>query len=701
MKRSKTRVSALVWAAMGAALALASPTRANDGYQLWLGDLNGQTPASQIEVVGETPTLRIAAEELRRGLPSPGSPIMLAKSSEASLAALRLDPEALGSEGYQVKRADVGGRNVVLITGTSDLGILYGVFALLRHVRTGGALSDVALSSAPRTRLRLLNHWDNLDGVVERGYAGQSLWDWWHLPDYKDPRYADYARANASIGINGTVLNNVNAKAESLTEPYIRKAAALADVFRPYGIKVYLSARFSAPIEIGGLKTSDPRDPAVAAWWKAKANEIYRAIPDFGGFLVKANSEGQPGPLDYGASHADGANMLAAAVKPHGGLVIWRAFVYAETDPEDRSKQAYTEFKPLDGAFADNVLVQVKNGAIDFQPREPFHPLFGAMPKTPLLLEVQITKEYLGFATHLAYLGPLFEEVLDARTGVRPGQTVASVITGEADGHALSGMAGVANIGRDRDWSGSTFNQANWYAFGRLAWDPGLSSQAIAREWAAQTFGNDPVVIDTAVAMMMRSREAVVDYTGPLGLAHLFASGHHYGPGPWIADLGRPDWNPVYYHRADRNGIGFDRTRTGSNAVAQYAPALARRYANPKTTPVEELLWFHHLPWDYRMPGGNTLWAEMVRRYDRGVDTVRDMRRQWATLKPRIDAERWTKTDVFLGIQEQEARWWRDASLAYWMSLNGLPLPDGSQAPQHDLEWYKQQRFPFAPGNPQ
>ena len=692
----------------GAVIGLTAPAQAEDGYDLWLRyHTPAATPARNapmVEARGDTPTLRVAAKELRRGADLFGTsppPILLATASDRDVAALRLPLAALGDEGYRVGQVTIGGRRTLLVTANTDRGVLYGSFALLRHLQTGGSIDRIALTSSPRVKLRVLNHWDNLDGVVERGYAGVSLWDWWTLPDFRDPRYTDYARANASIGINGTVLNNVNAKADSLTAPYIAKAAALADVFRPYGIKVYLSARFSAPIEIGGLKTADPLDPQVAAWWRAKTDEIYRSIPDFGGFLVKANSEGQPGPRDYHRSHADGANMLAAAVAPHGGIVMWRAFVYAETDPDDRAKQAYTEFKPLDGTFAKNVIVQVKNGAIDFQPREPFHPLFGAMPRTPLMMEFQITKEYLGFATHLAYLGPLFEEVLDARTGVRAGETVAAVVDGRAQGHALSGMAGVANIGRDRDWSGGTFNQANWYAFGRLAWDPTLSSEAIAREWAAQTFGNDPVIVETVTRMMLRSREAVVDYTGPLGLAHLMATGHHYGPGPWVDDLQRPEWNPVYYHRADRNGIGFDRTRTGSNAVAQYAPGVARKLADPKTTPLEQLLWFHHLPWDYRLPGGSTLWVELVRRYDRGVATVDAMRRDWASLKPRIDEERWTKTDSFLAIQAREARWWRDASLAYWMSINRLPLPAGSPPPEHDLAWYKAQRFPFAPGNPQ
>lgn len=706
------------WARWLAGFALlgvaASAARAEDGYDLWLRyKPQPVVHAEPITVRGDSPTVRVAAAELERGLSGlagagivrnrqiEAGSVLLASARDPQVAALRLPVSALGDEGYLVRSVSLAGKRVTLVTANGDRGLLYGSFALLRWLQTGHSLASVDLSSAPKIKLRLLNHWDNLDGLVERGYAGQSLWDWWLLPDFRDPRYVDYARANASIGINGTVLNNVNAKADSLTAPYIAKAAALADVFRPYGIKVYLSVRFSAPIELGGLKTADPLNPAVAAWWRAKADEIYRAIPDFGGLLVKANSEGQPGPQDYKRTHADGANMLAAALAPHGGIVMWRAFVYAHDSPEDRAKQAYDDFKPLDGKFAANVIVQVKNGAIDFQPREPFHPLFGAMPRTPLMIEFQVTKEYLGQATSLAYLAPLFEETLRSDTLAKgPGSTVAKVIDGSLDGHQLTGIAGVANIGRDRDWSGSTFNQANWYAFGRFAWDPEASSGAVAREWAAMTFAPKPGVVEPIAGMMAESREAAVDYMTPLGLAHQMATGHHYGPGPWIADLARPEWNPAYYNRAARDGIGFDRAASGSNAVAQYAPALARQFADPATTPERDLLWFHHLPWGYRMMSGRSLWAELVADYDRGIATVGAARRTWATLEPLIDAGRFAKTAVFLTIEERDARWWRDASLAYWMSVNGLPLPPGVTPPAHDLAWYKAQDFAYAPGHP-
>ncbi|RZL29865.1 MAG: alpha-glucuronidase, partial [Rubrivivax sp.] len=431
-------------------------------------------------------------------------------------------------------------------------------------------------------------------------------------------------------------------------------------------------------------------------WWKAKADEIYKTIPDFGGFLVKANSEGQPGPQDYGRNHADGANMMAEALAPHGGVVMWRAFVYAP-EAKDRAAQAYDEFKPLDGKFAPNVIVQVKNGAIDFQPREPFHPLFGAMPRTPLALEVQITKEYLGFSTHLVDLGQLFEEVLQADT--HRGGTVARVVDGSLHGHQLTAMAGVANIGTDRNWSGSQFDQAAWYAFGRMAWDPDLKASAVARDWAAQTFSPRPAVRDAIVDILRPSREAVVDYMTPLGLHHLMDTGHHYGPGPWVNNLERQDWNPTYFHRADRGGIGFDRSPTGSNAVSQYAPALARLWSDPRTTPQELLLWFHHLPWDHAMPSGRSLWAELVAHYDRGVATVDDMGRRWAALKPDIDAERHAEVTAYLAVQAREALWWRDACIAYFQSVSGLPLPAGVRPPEHELKHYQRMRFPFAPGN--
>jgi len=638
----------------------------------------------------------MTARAVRAGKGAQGGNIVLTISAAGSARRFKSIIGGLGSDGYLIRSTNEDGRRITLIAANTGAGVLYGAFALLRHVQTGGTLDNVSLTSKPQIALRMLDHWDNLDGSVERGYAGRSIWDWWILPGHVDPRLTDYARANASIGINGAVLNNVNAKADSLTDPYIAKAAAIAGILRPYGIRIYLSARFSAPIEIGGLRTADPLDPAVAAWWRERADAIYRAIPDFGGFLVKASSEGQPGPGDYGRSHAEGANMIAAALAPHHGVVIWRAFVYSADIGEDRVKQAFDEFEPLDGKFASNVILQVKNGPLDFQPREPFHPLFGAMPRTPLALELQITKEYLGQATHLVYLGPLFEEVLraDARPGEAKG-TVADIVDGSRDGHALSAIAGVANIGADRDWAGSTFNQANWYAFGRLAWNPRASSRDIAAEWAGMTFTTSQEFVPPTVAMMMRSREAVVDYMTPMGLAHLMGTGHHYGPAPWVADLARPEWNPAYYHRADTLGIGFDRTASGSNALAQYAPAAARRLAADPNY----LLWFHHMAWTAIAPGANEpLWDALVHHYDRGVAEVVAMRATWARLARFVDRERFAKTSDYLTIQEREAHWWRDACIAYFQSLNRLPLPRGSAPPAHSLAWYEALRFPYAPG---
>lgn len=704
-----------------AAFAFANQGHAETGYDLWLryqplDAARVQLMAPRLRYVvadDRRPTIRAALDELDRGLagligsaPAHAGAVqgdggvVLATAGSPLLAGLNLPLASLGREGFLIRSTLIHGARVTLIAANSDVGLLYGSFRLLKLLQLHQSIDALDVRDAPKLQLRVLDHWDNLDRYVERGYAGQSLWDWQKLPGYKDPRYTDYARANASIGINAVVPNNVNANADILTAPYLQKVKALAAVFRPYGIRIYLTARFSAPIEIGGLKTADPLDPAVRAWWKAKADEIYAVIPDFGGFLVKANSEGQPGPSDYKRSHADGANMLADALAPHGGVVMWRAFVYSEHNDADRHKQANDEFVPLDGKFRDNVLLQVKNGAIDFQPREPFHPLFGAMPKTPLMLEVQITKEYLGFATHLAYLGTMWEEVLESDTfRPRPGSTVAKILETPVAPKALTGMAGVANIGTDINWSGSQFDQANWYAYGRLAWDPDAKAADIARDWARLTWSPDPAVVDPIVAMMLESREAVVNYMTPLGLGHLMATGHHYGPGPWVSNLARPEWNPAYYHRADANGIGFDRTPTGTNGLGQYASELAKRWGDLKTVPDNLLLWFHHVPWDYRMRSGATLWDSLIAHYDTGIATVEDMQRRWAGLEGKVDARRWAEVRDFLAIQREEAQWWRDASIAYWQSLSKRPLPAGHLAPPHPLGYYEAIRTPHAPGN--
>ncbi len=682
-----------------------------DGADLWLrypqlpipGRLaEYQAALTNVVITDTSETLQVAQEELIDGISgltgmaivsadAAGAGSIVVGTAEApALAAYSERLSSLGPEGFIVEATEIDAQSVVVVAANTDVGALYGSYALLRHLQSHRALSTLALQQAPKIQHRVLNHWDNLNGSVERGYAGSSLWNWGQLPGTLSGRYRDYARANASIGINGTVLTNVNADAQVLTAQYLDKVAALADEFRPFGIRVYLTARFSAPIEIGGLNTADPNNSSVAQWWAGKADEIYQRIPDFGGFLVKANSEGQPGPGDYGRSHAEGANMLADAVAPHGGIVMWRAFVYSEDSPADRIRQAYDEFKPLDGSFRDNVLVQAKNGPLDFQPREPFHPLFGAMPQTPLTLELQITKEYLGQDTHLAYLGPWYEEVLQADTyAAGAGSTVARVIDGSLHNYSTTAIAGVANIGSDTNWSGSHFNQANWYVFGRMAWDPDLTSAAVADEWVRLTLSNDPAVVGPVTELMMASHQALVDYMTPLGLVHIMGSDHHYGPAPWVSNLGRPEWNPVYYHKADAQGIGFDRTSSGSNAVAQYASEVGSAFASRDTVPDAFLLFFHRVGWQETLASGRTLWEELVHRYSVGVDQVGVMRDLWQSVQGRVDAERFGDIDEFLQIQHWEARWWRDACLQYFGSFANLQVPAGYAQPNESLSYYQ------------
>jgi alpha-glucuronidase len=694
---------------------------AEDGYRLWLRYDKLQNAAllqqysarlSNIYIEGTSPTLTIAKSELLNGLSGLlGKKIAVAKTATNNSLVVCVNPgvcknvpnnlnQRLGKEGFAIRTIRTKGANNIAIIANTDVGALYGVFHFLRLLQNGESIANLSVTSTPKIQHRVLNHWDNLNRHVERGYAGISIWNWHTLPGYIDKRYIDYARANASLGINGTVLTNVNANAAVLTQPYLQKVAALADAFRPYGLKVYLTARFSAPIEIGGLKTADPLNDSVRQWWKAKASEIYKLIPDFGGLLVKANSEGQPGPQNYNRSHADGANMLADAVAPHGGIVMWRAFVYTNESPEDRVKQAYAEFKPLDGTFRKNVLVQVKNGPLDFQPREPFSPLFGAMPKTPLIMEFQITQEYLGQGTHLVYEAPMFKEVLQSDTySAGQGSTVAKVIDGSVHNYGITGIAGVANIGSDINWTGHPFGQANWYAFGRLAWDHTLSDTAIATEWIRQTFGGNSKQTATISTIMHRSYEAMVNYMTPLGLHHIMGTGHHYGPAPWVSNAGRADWNPVYYHRADEKGIGFNRTASGTNALAQYAPELQRRFADPASCPDELLLWFHHLPWTYKMKSGRSLWDELCLRYQGGVDAVRQMQQQWNSLEGSVDEDRFRQVQMLLAIQEKDAVWWRNACLLYFQTFSKMPLPTGVEKPDQSLEYYQAQRFPYAPGN--
>ena len=694
--------------------------KAEDGYDLWLRykkiannsllDQYKKQITSPV-VLGSSQTIAIIKTELSRaflGLTGISYKILSSTVSSttfitgtASISTIissvvtKDEINLIGNEGFIIKTRP----GKTIITANTDIGVMYGVFHFLRLMQTQQSVSNLNIISVPKIKLRILDHWDNLNRTVERGYAGFSIWDWHKLPDYIDKRYIDYARANASIGINSTVLTNVNANAVVLTKPYLEKVKALADLFRPYGIKVYLTARFSAPIELGKLKTADPLNDTVQLWWKQKVKEIYDLIPDFGGFLVKANSEGQPGPQDYNRTHADGANMLADAVSPFDGIIMWRAFVYS-SNSNDRFKQAYEEFKPLDGKFRKNVLVQVKNGPIDFQPREPFSPLFGAMPQTPLMMEFQLTQEYLGQGTHLVFEAPLFKEVLNADTYSKgKGSTVTKVIDGSLNNFSLSGIAGVSNIGNDINWCSHPFAQANWYALGRLCWDHDLSSSQIADEWIRQTFTNDPSFVEPVKKIMLQSREALVNYMTPLGLAHIMYNGHHYGPMPWGNTLNRPDWNPVYYHKADASGIGFDRTTNGTNALAQYAAEVQNEFNDINKCPDEYLLWFHHAAWDHKMHSGRTLWDELCYKYNSGVDSVRSFIKQWNRLKKYIDEDRFKQIDQLLNIQLKDAIWWRNACLLYFQTFSKIAIPSQYEKPDKTLEYYQNIRILYAPGN--
>ena len=644
------------------AIVFVTQMAAEDGSHLWLRlPVNAH---AEISAPRQSPTLNIAVEELRQAWK--GAPVRLVIQKDKQLQ----------PEGFRIRHED----NKITLTSPTETGLLYAAYHLLRMQETGQNVVEAQTTENPAYNLRILNHWDNMDRTVERGYAGQSLWNWEELLNTLSDRYKEYARANASIGINGTVLNNVNASPKILSAEYLQKVKALADIFRPYGLRVYLSVNFASPMALDSLSTADPLDKEVIRWWKNKVKEIYRIIPDFGGFLVKANSEGQPGPCDFGRTHAEGANMLADALKPYKGIVMWRAFVYSPSDA-DRAKQAYLEFEPLDGQFRNNVIVQVKNGPIDFQPREPYSPLFGAMQHTPLMAEFQVTQEYLGHSNHLAYLAPMWKEFFEF---VAPA--------------SLKAVAGVANIGTDANWCGHTFAQANWYAFGRLAWQPSLSSGNIADEWLKQTFGSQPSDISAQLKkMMLDSHEAVVNYMMPLGLHHIFAWGHHYGPEPWCSIPGaRPDWLPSYYHRADKQGIGFDRSSKGSNAVAQYPETLAKQYDKIDTCPEEYLLWFHHVPWSHRMKSGRSLWDELCHHYDNGVRQVRDFQKIWDAAEKYIDAERFHEVQSKLKIQARDAVWWKDACLLYFQEFSGMPIPYEIERPIHELKDLQKVHLPIS-----
>ncbi len=698
--------------------------KSQEGYELWLGYREVESPTLKTEyqkqfgniyLKGNSPIHNNIRKELKNGLTNllgtavqysekfdTSASLILALRTE-NIPLLKLLPpdqlEALGPESYWIQALELNKAKKLILVAADEKGLLYGAFHLLRLLQHQQPLDQLSIYEQPSLQHRVLNHWDNLDGTVERGYAGFSIWNWHQLPDYLDQRYYDYARANASIGINGTVITNVNANALVFREDYLEKAAALATIFRSYGIQLYLTARFSAPMELGGLPTADPLDSEVQAWWAAKVAQIYTYIPDFGGFLVKANSEGQPGPREYGRTHAEGANMLARALQPYGGIVMWRAFVYSEKEPEDRAKQAYHEFVPLDGHFEPNVMVQVKNGPVDFQPREPIHPLFGAMPNTPLMLEFQITKEYLGQGTHTVGLANMYEEVLQTDTYTKgAGSTVEKIIRGKATQQRLSGIAGVANIGTAPNWTGNRFAQADWYAFGRLAWNPSLAATTLFEEWTMATFGHHPAVKAASLALLDQSYEACVKYMTPLGLHHIMAAHHHYGPGPWVDQMSRADWTSTYYHKADSLGIGFNRSQSGSKALKQYAPGFAARYEKLADCPEDLLLWFHHLSWDHRMKDGSSLWEALCLSYQAGVDEITQLAQQWDSIKDFISPSTHRQVAMHLNIQVKEAKWWRDACLSYFQSFSQRPFPKGVEKPAQSLEHYKSISHPYAPG---
>lgn len=627
--------------------------KTSDGSMLWLNKQCYNTCLVK-GMTDKDATLSIAKDELTKYY----------KGKEVSI---RIDPLLNLGEGYMLTDSS--------IIASSSIGILYGAYDLLRLQETGN-LSHLSKTEKPAVNLRILNHWDNLDGSIERGYAGKSIWKWDEIildkaGEFKNiskdlrNRLITYARSNASIGINGAVLNNVNASPQMMTSEYLHKVKVIADIFRPYGIRVYLSINFASPMALGYTKTADPLDMKVQLWWKKKAKEIYASIPDFGGFLVKANSEGQPGPGDYHRSHADGANMLADALKPFGGIVMWRSFVYgANHKGEDRVKQAVSEFKYQDGKFRDNVILQSKNGPLDFQPREPYAPIFDNIHQTPQIAELQITQEYLGQSKHLVYLAPMWKEFFRF---VSPDK--------------LKGIAGVSNIGDNANWCGHPFSQANWYAFGRLAWNPSISSEEIAHEWLIQTYECKDERFTKPVEMMMHtSREACVNYMMPLGLHHIFKFDHHYGPEPDGFKAEYPlEWCPVYYHQADSNGIGFNRSSDGTDAVGQYPEPYRSLYDNLATCPEEYLLWFHHVPWNYRMKSGSTLWEELCMRYNMGVSMVETYRDYWHTstkeyMKDHITE--WEMTDSLLNVQLASAKEWRDVCLKYFQTFSKMNIDE-------------------------